>query len=78
MRHVMLMIAALAVFTPLAAAAYTVDAEIPAGNIVVKSIEGVDGDQGKNCRPYDHCRDYNDDRPSIYPEVRAIRAMMAA
>ena len=37
MRHVMLMIAALAVFTPLAAAAYTVDAEIPAGNIVVKS-----------------------------------------
>ena len=40
MRHAMVTIAALAVFTPLAAAAYTVDAEIPAGNIVVKSIEG--------------------------------------
>lgn len=37
----------------------------------------VDGDQGKNRRPYDHCRDYNDDRPSIYPEIKAIRAMMA-
>ena len=36
----------------------------------------VDGDQGKNRRPHDHCRDYNDDRPSIYPEVAAIRAMM--
>ena len=36
----------------------------------------VDGDQGKNRRPHDHCRDYNDDKPSIYPEVRAIREMM--
>jgi hypothetical protein len=36
----------------------------------------VDGDQGKNRRPHDHCRDYNDDRPSIHPEVAAIRAMM--
>ena len=36
----------------------------------------VDGDQGKNRRPYDHCRDYNDDRPPIHPEVRAIREML--
>ena len=36
----------------------------------------VDGDQGKNRRPHDHCRDYNDDRPSIHPEVAAIRAML--
>lgn len=36
----------------------------------------VDGDQGKNRRPYDHCRDYNDDRPSIHPEIKAIREML--
>ena len=36
----------------------------------------VDGDQGKNRRPHDHCRDYNDDKPSIHPEVAAIRAML--
>ena len=35
----------------------------------------VDGDQGKNRKPHDHCRDYNE--TSIYPEVRAIREMMA-
>lgn len=34
----------------------------------------VDGDQGKNRKPHDHCRDYNE--TSIYPEVRAIREMM--
>ena len=38
----------------------------------------VDGDQGKNRRPHDHCRDYNDDRPPIHPEVRAIREMLDA
>ena len=36
----------------------------------------VDGDQGKNRKPHDHCRDYNE--TSIYPEVRAIRDMMTA
>ena len=36
----------------------------------------VDGDMGKNRMPHDHCRDYNDDKPSIYPEVAAIRAMV--
>jgi hypothetical protein len=35
--------------------------------------DGVeDGDQGKNRRPHDHNRDYND--TSIYPEVAALRA----
>ncbi len=38
----------------------------------------VDGDQGKNRRPHDHCRDYNDDRPPIYPEVRSVREMLEA
>ena len=38
----------------------------------------ADGDQGKTRRPHDHCRDYNDDRPPIHPEVKAIRDMMAA
>ena len=36
----------------------------------------VEGDQGKNRKPHDHCRDYNE--TSIYPEVRAIRDMMTA
>ena len=38
----------------------------------------VDGDQGKMRRPHDHARDYNDGKPSIYPEVQAIRDMMLA
>lgn len=39
--------------------------------------EGVeDGDQGKGRAPHDHNRDYGD--PSIYPEVRAIRAWFPA
>ena len=31
----------------------------------------VDGDQGKNRRPHDHCRDYNLGEQVVYPEVRA-------
>ena len=39
--------------------------------------DGVeDGDQGKNRRPHDHNRDYND--VSIYPEVAALRAKTRA
>ena len=35
--------------------------------------DGVfDGDQGKNRRPHDHCRDYNEDRPQVYPEISTI------
>lgn len=33
----------------------------------------VDGDQGKNRRPHDHARDYND-KP-IYPEIAAIQRL---
>lgn len=53
-------------------------------NIEIRAVPFVDkdgaadGDQGKNRRPHDHCRDYNDDRPPIHPEVKAIRDMMAA
>jgi len=36
----------------------------------------VDGDQGKMRKPHDHARDYNDDRPVLYPEVRAIMKML--
>lgn len=35
----------------------------------------VDGDQGKNRRPHDHNRDYNEH--PIYPEVRAIQKRLA-
>jgi hypothetical protein len=36
--------------------------------------DGVeDGDQGKNRRPHDHNRDYNDE--PIYPEVKAIKEL---
>ena len=38
----------------------------------------VDGDQGKNRRPHDHARDYNEDRAQIYPEVAAIMKMLTA
>lgn len=38
----------------------------------------VDGDQGKNRLPHDHCRDYNEDRPQIHPEVAAIMKMLKA
>ena len=38
----------------------------------------VDGDQGKNRRPHDHCRDYNEDRPQVHPEVAAIMRMLKA
>ncbi|MDD4872160.1 MAG: M14 family zinc carboxypeptidase [Kiritimatiellae bacterium] len=44
--------------------------------IVVPFVDkdGVeDGDQGKNRRPHDHNRDYVDE---IYPEVRAIKALI--
>ena len=33
----------------------------------------VDGDQGKCRFPYDHNRDYDFEKPAIYPEVAAIR-----
>ena len=36
----------------------------------------VDGDQGKNRRPWDPARDYNDDRPQQYPQVAAIMKML--
>lgn len=37
--------------------------------------DGVeDGDQGKNRKPHDHCRDYYD--TSIYPSVRAIKQLV--
>ena len=36
----------------------------------------VDGDQGKYRSPHDHARDYNEDRPVLYPEVRAIMKML--
>ncbi len=39
--------------------------------------DGVeDGDQGKNRRPRDHGRDYDD--PQLYPETSAIRALLPA
>lgn len=38
----------------------------------------VDGDQGKNRRPHDHCRDYNEGRPQVHPEVAAIMKMLKA
>ena len=39
--------------------------------------EGVlAGDQGKNRKPHDYARDYNDDRPVLYPEVRAVMDML--
>jgi hypothetical protein len=38
--------------------------------------DGVeDGDQGKNRKPYDHNSDYQE--PHIYPEPRALRALVA-
>ena len=37
----------------------------------------VDGDQGKYRKPHDHARDYNEDRPVLYPEVRAIMKMLS-
>jgi len=36
----------------------------------------VDGDQGKMRKPHDHARDYSDDCPVLYPEVRAIMKML--
>ena len=33
----------------------------------------VDGDQGKGRKPYDHNRDYNAEKSSIYPETAKIR-----
>ena len=40
-------------------------------------LEGaVAGDQGKNRKPHDYARDYNDDRPVLYPSVRAIMKML--
>ena len=38
----------------------------------------VDGDQGKNRRPHDHCRDYNEGRAQVHPEVAAIMKMLKA
>ncbi len=38
--------------------------------------DGVEnGDQGKNRRPHDHNRDYNEE--SLYPSVRAIRSLVS-
>lgn len=38
-------------------------------------FDGVcEGDAGKNRLPHDHNRDYAENSPSIYPEIRAIRA----
>ena len=36
----------------------------------------TDGDQGKNRKPHDHCRDYN--AKPIYPEVRAVMSGLRA
>lgn len=38
----------------------------------------VDGDQGKSRKPYDHNRDYNSGKPSIYASVREIRRIAQA
>ena len=38
----------------------------------------VEGDQGKGRQPWDHGRDYNDDRPQVHPEVAAIMKMLRA
>ena len=47
---------------------YRANAEILVVPFVDK--DGVeDGDQGKNRAPWDHCRDYNDNKDPIYPEV---------
>ena len=36
----------------------------------------VQGDQGKNRKPWDHCRDYHLTRKPIYPEVKAIQDLI--
>ena len=36
----------------------------------------VAGDQGKNRKPWDHCRDYHLTRAPIYPEVAAIQKLI--
>ena len=36
----------------------------------------VDGDQGKNRRPYDHNRDYDPDTEALYASVRAVRKII--
>jgi hypothetical protein len=38
----------------------------------------VDGDQGKNRIPHDHCRDYSAEAPAIYQETAAIKDYMAS
>ena len=54
---------------------YRANAEVTAVPFVDK--DGVeDGDQGKNRKPWDHCRDYNDDKDPIHPEVAAIKALL--
>ena len=35
----------------------------------------VDGDQGKARAPYDHARDYDPDKPCLYPETAAVRKL---
>ncbi len=35
----------------------------------------ISGDQGKGRSPFDHNRDYFDDKPSIYPETAAIKVI---
>ena len=54
---------------------YRAHAEVVAVPFVDK--DGVEeGDQGKNRKPWDHCRDYNDDRAPIHREVAAIRELL--
>ena len=56
---------------------YRANAEVVAVPFVDK--DGVeDGDQGKNRKPWDHCRDYNDDKEPIHPEVAAIKSLLPA
>lgn len=35
----------------------------------------ISGDQGKGRAPFDHNRDYNEEKPSIYPETTAIKEL---
>ncbi len=56
-------------------------AEAPIEDVEVLAVPFVDydgylsGDQGKNRQPYDHNRDYDPERPSLYPEIDAIKKL---
>ena len=42
-------------------------------------VDGVvDGDQGKNRRPHDHCRDYNSECEQLYPAVASNMTFLAS